>query len=185
MFSEATYAYTQLLATLRKKAGTQLIRNDSISHAIILTCDMIEHAKDEILIYSSSFSKAFYLHEEIVNAFKISAERGVPVKLLIQYEFNKSEDTMRQEETIAIYKHDIYRDAPFDHRIFASSESIILDNKHLNNFLVVDGVSFRYEKLKLSKDSCIAGSITSKIAVGSLNDSATAKSLTESFYEVF
>ena len=185
MFSEATYAYTCLLDTLRNKSSAQLIRNDSLSHAILLVCDMIEHAKDEILIYSSSFSKAFYLREEIVKAFKTSAERGVPVKLLIQYEFDKSEDTMEQKETIAIYKYNIYRDAPFEHRIFAPSESITLNNKQLNNFLVVDGMSFRYEKLKLSKDNYINGSIISKVAVGSLNDSGTAKSLTESFYEVF
>ena len=185
MFDEDIPTYTYLLDILREKDSSQLIRNDSFSHATVLVENLVNHAEKEILIYSSSFCEAFYLNDSIRKAFVDSKTRGVSVKVLVHYDLTKKEDIIGQKKTIDVYLKDIYENENISIRYLKSRESLSLDGEKLNNFLVTDKKSFRYEKSTPSKQTCISSTPVATKAVGSLNDKETATLLTDAFNNTF
>ena len=185
IFNENIQTYTYLLDILREKDSSQLIRNDSFSHATVLVENLVNHAKEEILIYSSVFCEAFYLNDPIKEAFESSHKRGVTVKVLVHYNLSGKEDTIGQKKTIKMYLDEIYKDSNIAIKYLDGSKSINLANMKLNNFLVTDKKSFRYEKSTPSKQACISNTTMSTEAVGSLNDNETATLLTDAFNNTF
>lgn len=185
MFDEHIPTYRQLLDILRKKDSTQLIRNDSVAHASVLVSNIVSHAKEEILIYSSSFCKGFYLSDEIKDAFAKSREKSVPVKLIIHFSLSEDEDIVGQAEAIEAYLGDTYGKDFFKMKFLDDNASISFDGMVLNNFIVTDKKSFRYEKTEPLKEACVSSASIATHAVGSLNDPDTAGILANAFHDAF
>jgi len=185
IFDEDISTYSRLLFLLRKDDSTQLIRNDSVAHASVLVENMVKNSKREILIYSSSFCKSFYLSDKVREAFELSNSNNVSLKVLIHYDLAANEALVGQQETIKAYIEEIYNNNNFEYRFLSPSQEIGLENRILNNFMVVDRKAFRYEKVVPSKESCLSGIPPKTLAIGSINDTDTANILADAFDNAF
>ena len=70
VFEENVILYKHLLEGLRAEKSSRKVRNDSLTHAKILVNNLLIHAKEEVLIYTSSFCGLFYLSDHIQPKFK-------------------------------------------------------------------------------------------------------------------
>jgi hypothetical protein len=152
---------------------------------------LFDHAKKEVLVYSSSLCYQFYASSEIIDASNRLKEKGIIPKFLIQYNFKDGEewaDIIRQKETVEKLRqifgaNDIFKVLPekSPHIVYKNGDS----NIRINNFTIVDEKAFRYEIYETEKGECakIDGKYTN--AVGCINDEDTAKLLKEVFYTYY
>jgi sugar-specific transcriptional regulator TrmB len=185
IFDEDIPTYSRLLYLLRSKNSDQLIRNDSVAHASVLVANLVENAEKEILIYSSSFCKSFYLSDEVRKAFEQSSKKNIPLKVLIHYDLSSEEALIGQKESIKTYIEEIYKNSTFEYKFLNPTTPISFEGKFLNNFMVADRMSFRYEKSEPSREACISGTPTKTLAIGSINDKETANTLADAFHNAF
>ena len=186
--------YSKLLLRLRNENSSLKIKNDSLSHAKLLVTNLFAHAQKEIDIYTSSLCKLFYLSKELTDAYKEIKEKDVFVKILIQYKFDGNDDEkVGQKDSIKKIKESL-KDQVEIKFLNKNSEDgdkkIVYKNDEIevvvNNFTVVDGISFRYERQETEKGFC-EKSIEDRFtkAIGCMNDSDTAMFLKQIFEENF
>jgi len=184
MFDEHIPAYTYLLDVIRKKNSDQLIRNDSFEHAKVLAGNLFTHAKKEILIYTSSFCEEFYLTPEIFNTFQSIKNKDISVKVLIHFEVTDEEEKIiGQKKALEEYKS-ILNDK-FEFKYLQNSDHVRKEDNIINNFIVVDGIAFRYEKKEPTRIGCISNERVYTKAIGSINDQETANYLIQAFNQFF
>ena len=88
--------------------------------------------------------------------------------------------TIRQSDSIELFKEKLGNN--FEYQFLPNEEPIVISEiGKINNFTLVDGVAFRYERESTPRNACIeeTGSYTN--AVGALHDAVTAELLKEIF----
>ena len=177
--------YERHLQTLRSEDSILKIENNSLAHASVLVSNLLDHATDEVLIYTSSLCKQFYARDKMENDFISLKSRGITPKILIQYKYEDG-NPIGQDESIRVLKK-IFGDSFQAVFLPRDNPYIEIDSERgkirINNFTVVDEKAFRYEKYETEKDACIAGSGEYTKAVGCMNDIETAKLLKSAFLD--
>jgi len=184
--------YSKMLLRLREEKSSLKIKNDSLDHAKILVTNLFAHAKNEILIYTSSLCSLFYLSEELKASYEEIKNKDISIKILIQYKFTKEEDKKIGQHASKEKMEELFgdkieikflEDTSDKNKITYNFENDLIV---INNFTVVDGISFRYERQETEKGFC-GQSIEQKFtkAFGCMKDEQTAKLLREVFYENF
>lgn len=184
MFDEHIPAYTYLLDIIREKNSDQLIRNDSFEHAKVLAGNLFTHAKEEILIYTSSFCEEFYLNPEIFNTFQDIKNKDINVKVLIYFEVTEEEEEKIGQKK-SLNEYSALLGDKFQYKYLKNSDHLRKEEQIINNFIVVDGISFRYEKKEPSRAGCLSSERIYTKAIGSINDQETANYLIQAFNQSF
>ena len=91
-FFDVPEEYEKIIEEAAKKKSRLLIPNITFEHAVLLTYHLIQNAKEEIKIFTSS-SDLIYKDARIKKAMKKATMRGVKIKILLE----KNEPLIRKK----------------------------------------------------------------------------------------
>lgn len=157
IFSDDIKAYKAALSSIPSSASavnTSLVRNDTNEHAKALIIELLSRAKESVKIKSSMFCEEFYKNTDIFNAFK-KLDESVKVSVLVSYEDKKQTDAIND------YKKELGERIKFK---YISSNPI-----KINDFMLVDEHSFRYELEAFNREACKEDKIKNINAIAYFN----------------
>lgn len=184
MLTELTLEeYKVALKYYREQKSSALFDNDSYEHARALISELARGTKESglIQIHTSIFCDTVFGEPEVISAFKEAAERNAHLHVI----------AAEKLEGLSIDKYSSIFEDRFKK---LQSQSIEIDipveenkseKRTLNNFMVVDGVAFRYEQemfrtAEYDGDCHKEGRIKMK-AVACFNDAINAGKLSSYF----
>lgn len=157
IFSDDIKVYKAALSSIPtpvSAVNTSLVRNDTNEHAKALIIELLNRTTESVKIKSSMFCEEFYKDADIFGAFK-KLDKNVNVSVLVSYE--------DESQTAAIndYKQEFGKRIEFK---YISKNPI-----NMNDFMLIDDHSFRYELEAFDREACKEDKIKNINAIACFN----------------
>jgi len=158
IFSDDLKAYEVALSHIgfpESSNETTIARNDTHNHAKLLIIEMIARAKESIKIKSTMFCNSFYSNEDLFEAIAETLEESsVNIEILIE--------NVKDENSEILEKYS----KRFANKI-SFKELLETDRGKINDFMLIDSHSFRWELSKTK--TCSDESMKNVKAAGFFN----------------
>ncbi len=158
IFSDDIKAYKVALVSIpdnKQATDVSFIKNDTRAHAKALFINMLSRATKSVKLKSSMFCKDFYGDQDIYEAFT-ELNDNIEVKALVEIEDTNVQSG--QQDIIERYKQHNNIEINF-----------LNEHNQLNDYLLIDDHSFRYELERFDHKACAGKHLTNVEAVALIN----------------